>query len=30
MVDCAALYYVYSRRPCGEMYEVRGDLFSMW
>jgi hypothetical protein len=20
MVDCAALYYIYSRRPCSEMY----------
>jgi hypothetical protein len=29
-VDCAALYYIYWRRPCNEMCKVRGDLFFMW
>jgi hypothetical protein len=30
MVECAELHFIYLRRPCSEMYEVRGDLFFMW
>jgi hypothetical protein len=29
IVEYAALHYMYLRRPCSEMYGVRGDLFFM-